>query len=136
MRHEPCGKQILVIIYVNPKETIRKQLMKHFQKFQHVQPGTVASCIILTQQSIKPRCENSGFLTRFDTNQPEQPQKIARSLTFRIEEQERLYSPSSENKDTDQLCSYCTADLHLCFRIGENLVFSLCGSIKVLQQSH
>ena len=32
----------------------------------------------------------------------------------------------SENKDTDQLCSYCTADLCLCFRICRLLVF-LCG---------
>ena len=23
-----------------------------------------------------------------------------------------------ENKDADQLCSYYTADLHLCFRVG------------------
>ena len=29
-----------------------------------------------------------------------------------------------ENKRTDQLCSYCTADLHLFFRIGKTLVFS------------
>ena len=32
----------------------------------------------------------------------------------------------SENKGTDQLRSYCEADLRLCFRIG-NLVFSRCG---------
>ena len=30
----------------------------------------------------------------------------------------------SENKGADQLCSYCTADLHLCFCIGKNPVFS------------
>ena len=23
------------------------------------------------------------------------------------------------------MCSYCTADLHLCFRIGKNLVFMM-----------
>ena len=38
-----------------------------------------------------------------------------------------MYYPSSENKGADQLCSYCTADLHLRFRIGKNLVFSQCG---------
>ena len=27
--------------------------------------------------------------------------------------------PFSENK-IDQMCSYCTADLRLCFRIGQN----------------
>ena len=35
-----------------------------------------------------------------------------------------LHYPSSENKGADQLCSYCTADLRLCFRKCKNLVFS------------
>ena len=39
-----------------------------------------------------------------------------------------MHYPSSENKGADQLCSYCTADLRLCFRIGKNPVFSRCGS--------
>ena len=30
-----------------------------------------------------------------------------------------MYYPSSENKGTDQLCSYCTADLRLCFGIDK-----------------
>ena len=29
----------------------------------------------------------------------------------------------------DQLCSYCEADLHLCFRIGKNLVFSYAAHV-------
>ena len=29
--------------------------------------------------------------------------------------EEELYYPSSEIKNADQLCSYCTADLRLCF---------------------
>ena len=36
-----------------------------------------------------------------------------------------------ENKGADQLCSYCTADLRLCFRIYKLLVFSFTGSISV-----
>ena len=32
---------------------------------------------------------------------------------------EELYYPCSENNGADQLCSYCTADLRLCFRIGK-----------------
>ena len=32
---------------------------------------------------------------------------------------EELYYPCSENNGADQLCSYCTADLCLCFRIGK-----------------
>ena len=39
-----------------------------------------------------------------------------------------LYYPCSENKGTDQLCNYCTADLRLCFRICKLLAFSRTGS--------
>ena len=43
-----------------------------------------------------------------------------------------LYYLCSENKEADQLHSYCTADLHLCFRICKKLVFLLRGSFKSL----
>ena len=36
----------------------------------------------------------------------------------------KLYFPFSENKGAEQLCSYCTTDLRLCFRIDNNPVFS------------
>ena len=39
-----------------------------------------------------------------------------------------MYYPCSENKGADQLCSNCTTDLRLCFRIGNNPVFSRRGS--------
>ena len=69
--------------------------------------------------------QSSGFPIRSATNLPVKSQKRATSLKFRIEEEKELYYPSSENKGADQLCSYCTADLRLCFRIGKNLgVFS------------
>ena len=58
------------------------------------------------------------FPNRSDTNQAVQSQKQASSLKFRIKEEEELFYPCSENKDADQLCSYCTADLCLCFRIS------------------
>ena len=48
---------------------------------------------------------SSGFPTRSDTNRAVQPQKMARGLKC-----------------------YCAADLHLCFRICKNLVFSGRGS--------
>ena len=57
-----------------------------------------------------------------------QSQKQARSLKFRIQEEEKLYYPCSENKGADQLRGYREADLRLCFRLGKNLVFSRCGS--------
>ena len=40
-----------------------------------------------------------------------------------------MYYPSSENKGTDQLRSYCEADLRLCFRLCRLLVFPCGGSI-------
>ena len=54
---------------------------------------------------------------RSDTNQPVQSQKKVSSLKFPYEEEEGLYYLCSEN-------SYYTADLHLCFCIGKNPVFS------------
>ena len=66
---------------------------------------------------------SSGFLTRSDTNRPVQSQKKVRILKFWVDVEEELYYQSSENKDADQLCSYYTADLRLCFRIGKNPVF-------------
>ena len=48
----------------------------------------------------------SGFLTRSETNQSLQPQKMARSLKYQIKEAEGLYYICSENKGTDQLHIY------------------------------
>ena len=42
-----------------------------------------------------------------------------------------MYYPCSENKDADQLRSYCEADLRLCFRISKNPVFSRRGSCNL-----
>ena len=44
-----------------------------------------------------------------------------------------MYYPCSENKGADQLRGYREADLRLCFRLGENPVFSRCGSFMILQ---
>ena len=68
------------------------------------------------------------FLNRSDTNRPEQAQKRARSLKFRIKVEEELYYPSSEKKGADQLRGYREADLRLCFRICRLLVFPRDGS--------
>ena len=77
--------------------------------------------------NIEPRREKTG-LQGFRTC-PAQTglcsyRKWRRSLIFRIEEEEELYYPCSENKGKNQLRSYCEADLRLCFRIGKNPVFS------------
>ena len=50
-----------------------------------------------------------GFPTRSDTNRQE----------------EELYYLCSQSKGAGQLCSYCTAELRLCFRICRLLVFFL-----------
>ena len=47
-----------------------------------------------------------------------------RILKFLVYVEEELYYPCSENKDAEQLCSYCIADLRLCLRIGNNPAFS------------
>ena len=64
-----------------------------------------------------------GVLTRSDTNRAVQPQKMARSLKFRILEEEGLYYLCSETKAADQLCGYREADLGLCFPICKKSVF-------------
>ena len=68
------------------------------------------------------------FPTRSDINRPVQSQKKARIWKFRINVEEELYYPSSENTGTDQLRSYCEADLRLCFRISRLSVFPCGGS--------
>ena len=66
---------------------------------------------------------SSGVPTSSSINWPVQSQKQASSLKFRIQEEKKLYN----------LCSsYCKVDLHLCFRIGKNPVFSGCGSNSLL----
>ena len=65
----------------------------------------------------------TGFPTRSHTNQHVQSQKVARSWEFWIYEEQGLHYPSSKNKGTEQLCSYCTAVQHLCFCIGKNSSF-------------
>ena len=70
-----------------------------------------------------PENQASGFPNKSDKKRPVQSKKKSRSLKFPIFEEGELYYPCSENKGADQLCSYCTADLCLCFRIGKNPLF-------------
>ena len=44
---------------------------------------------------------SSGFPTRSDTDRRVESQEQARSLKFRMHEEEELYYQCSENKDTD-----------------------------------
>ena len=78
----------------------------------------------------EPRHKKTGLRdfrlgpTQSDTNRAEPTQKMVRGLKFQILKEEGLYYLCSENKDVDQLRSYCTADLRLCFRICKSQVFS------------
>ena len=54
-------------------------------------------------------------------------------LKFRILKVGGLYYPCSENKGADQLHGYREADLRLCFRICKKPVFSLHGSIEIIE---
>ena len=76
---------------------------------------------------------SSGSLTRSDTNQAVQPQKMARGLKFRVKEEE-LYYLCNENKGADQLPGYCTADLRLCFCICIKQVFSWHGCDEIAKE--
>ena len=50
---------------------------------------------------------SSGFLTKSSTNWPIHSQKKAESLKFWKLVEDEFHYPCSENKDADQLCSYC-----------------------------
>ena len=71
-------------------------------------------------------------------NRAVQPQKMARSLKFPIQEVEGLYYLCIENIAADQLCindqlhGYGAADLRLCFRICKKQIFSWRSSNKIL----
>ena len=65
-----------------------------------------------------------GFPTGSNTNWPVQSEKKRKSLKVWIRVDVELYYSRSENKNADQMCSYCTAYLHLCFRICKNPIVS------------
>ena len=64
------------------------------------------------------------FPTWSDTNQAVHLQKLARGLKFRTYIEEGSNYLCSENKGADQFRCYREADLRLCFRICNMLVFS------------
>ena len=84
----------------------------------------------VTTMLIEHSHEKIRVSNKVNTKRPVQSQKQARSLKFWIEE-EGLYYPCSENKGADQLCSYCTVDLRLYFRLCRLLVFPCGGSIFI-----
>ena len=71
-----------------------------------------------------------GFWIKSDTNWFVHFQKKNLEALFCIEEEDELYYLWNKNQGTDQLCSYCTADLCLCscihavHMINENIVYA------------
>ena len=65
--------------------------------------------------SVSPEKKKMDF---FFSNFP-QGLKVFPNLFPCVYKQEELYYLCSKYKATDQLCSYYTADLHLCFCIGK-----------------
>ena len=59
----------------------------------------------------------SAVSDQVQLNRAVQPQKTARELKFRTEEEEGLYYLCSGNKGADQLHGIRAADPRLCFRI-------------------
>ena len=81
-------------------------------------PVCVYSVLIISPVTVDtagPMLENrfSGVSIHVRHKLPVQSQKEASSVNIWISEGE------SENKGGYQLCSYCTADLRLCFHIGK-----------------
>ena len=64
--------------------------------------------------------------TRSETNEAVQSQKMVRGWKFWTQKVEDLCYQCSENT---HLCSYCEADLRLCFRLCRLLVFP-CGILE------
>ena len=76
------------------------------------------------------------YLTRFDTNQAVQPQKIAIGLKVQGEEGEGVYYLCSENKAADQLHNYHSGNLRLCLCICKMQVFFLFRMTKEFVQTN
>ena len=68
--------------------------------------------------------KTSAFFARSDTNMSVKPQKMARGLQFRIQEEERFCYLCSANIGVVQVRGYRAADPCLCFRIYAKSRFS------------
>ena len=99
-------------------------------------PHVYLSRLVSMRGAVSRENCSPGFPTRLDTNRTVESQNKTRCLKFRIQVVEELYYLCSKNKGADQLCSYCTADLRLCFRMGKHSVFSWRGSGNVFAIEH
>ena len=77
-----------------------------------------------------PSRENlsSGFATRYDSNRPAQPHRLATVLRFWIQQVDLLYYLCSEQQRCWSDCADAQADMRLCCSHWHKQVFSWCGS--------
>ena len=107
----------------------------YFNIYEHSAASHLGLCCLPMSHKKSPglyqlKCHNAkkpspGFPAKSDTKQPVQSQKQVRRLKFWIYEEEDFYYQCSKSKGVDQLCSYCTPDMHLCFRIYAGVHLSL-----------
>ena len=74
-----------------------------------------------------------GFPTRSNTNRFIQSQRQARSLKFWIKVEVR-FTIRVMKKCANELCSYCTADLRLCFHMFR--LFLCCAAAHIVILFH
>ena len=111
-----CDSSYLLFILIS-------YLSHHFHKDLVMKIHVSLFIALLLTEAFILENQQSGFPTRSDTNQAVQSQKQARSLKL-----QGIVLSVQQNKGTDQMCSFCTADLHLWFCICRFLFFSCKGS--------
>ena len=109
-------------IYFTILDVKKQQFRSMYRGFEPVYDEEMGDVQVWNELCHEKTC--LGFPIRSDTNWTVEPQKMVRALKFRIKDVGGLYCLCSKNKGTDQMCCYHAADLHLCFRICKELVFS------------
>ena len=112
------------LIHRTTKGTYYHKLLRLLCRYALVYFVTKHTINITRHLSRVMRKPTFWFPTWSDTNQAVQLQKMARGLKFWIKKVKGLDCVCSENKGDDQLHGYREADLRLCFRICQTLVFS------------
>ena len=109
----------------------------HCLKFESVKQLNFCFSLVInrTVTLFEPRCEKTS-LRGFRPCPTQTGLYSHRRLKFRIWVVEGVYYPYSENKDADQLRSYCAADLRLCFRTCKNRFSHDTAHLQSQSQTH
>ena len=112
------------LIHRTTKGTYYHKLLRLLCRYALVYFVTKHTINITRHLSRVTRKPTFRFPTWSDTNQAVQLQKMARGLKFWIKKVKGLDCVCSEKQGADQLRGYREANLRLCFRICQTLVFS------------